>query len=477
MDRLVLGVVGVAEGDIGQLVEAQLPVGLGIGDLLMQVGALQHLVVAVMLHRDRQADLERAHPHVDARQHGAEVFAPFGHRGLRVLHLLELFCNPARPDRVVIIHQLAMLGAAGNRRSDALGRQHAALHRGVAALDPRDIDEARGAADERAAGEGQLGDRLPAALVDDAAAIGDALAALEDRRDRRMVLPALEFLVGRDIGVLVIERGDEAERDLAIGLVVEEPAAPGAALAQRPALRMDHAAGLVLGGIDIPQFLDAEAVDLRLAIGLEVVFRLHLLGQVAARTLGEERVFRVNFHPRLVIALLRAILGDAHVLRYHAGNRTLLVEQHFCSGEAGEDHHAQALGLFAQPARQIAQRTGVIAVIAHEGGKKEFGQVGLAGFGQHPVVVLGHRGFRHRAVHVAPFGQQFVQCPGVDHGARQDVRTDFAALLEHHDLEVLVDLLQPDCRCQAGDAAADDDDVAGHRFAFAHDSLFSSRNL
>ena len=41
MDRLVLGVVGVAEGDIGQLVEAQLPVGLGIGDLLMQVGALQ----------------------------------------------------------------------------------------------------------------------------------------------------------------------------------------------------------------------------------------------------------------------------------------------------------------------------------------------------------------------------------------------------------------------------------------------------
>ena len=292
-----------------------------------------------------------------------------------------------------------------------------------------------------------------------------------------MVLPALEFLIGRHIGILVIERGDEAERDLAIGLVVEEPAAPGAALAQRPALRVDDAARLVLGGIDIPQFLDAEPVDLRLAIGLEVVLRLHLLGEIAARTLGEERVFRVDLHPRLVIVLVRTVLGDAHVLRHYAGNRALLVEQHFGGGEAGEDHHAQALGLFAQPARQIAKRTGVIAVIAHEGRQEEFGQVRLAGCRQHPVVVLGHRGFRHRAVHVAPFGQQFVERARIDHRARQHVRTDFAALFEHHDLEVLVDLLQPDCCRQAGDAAADDDDVAGHRFAFAHDSLFSSRNL
>ena len=64
---LAIAAAQIAEGDIGQLVEAQLPVGLGIGDFLVQVGALQHFVVAMMLHRDRQADLERAHPHVDAR--------------------------------------------------------------------------------------------------------------------------------------------------------------------------------------------------------------------------------------------------------------------------------------------------------------------------------------------------------------------------------------------------------------------------
>ena len=443
----------------------------------MEVRTLQHFVVAMVLHRDRQADLERAHPHVDACQHGSEIFAPLGHRGLRVLYLLQLFGDPARPDRIIVIHQLAVLGTAGNRRGDAFCRQHAAFHCGVAALDPRHIDEARGATDQRTAGEGQLGDRLPATLVDDAAAIGHALAAFEDGRDRRVVLPALEFLVGRDVRVLIIERSHETERDLAVGLVVKEAPTPGAGLAQRPALRVDHAARLVLGRVDVPEFLDAEPVDLRLAIGLEVVLRLHLLGQIAARTLGEERVLGVDFHARLEIALLRTVLGDAHVLRHHAGDRALLVEQHLCRREAGEDHYAKTLGLFTQPAGEIAERAGVIAVIAHEGGQQEFGQVRLAGCRQHPVVVLGHRGFCHRAIHVAPLGEQFIERTRIDHRPRKDMRADFAAFFEHDDLEVLVDLLQPDRGCQACHATADDDDIAGHRFAFAHVSLFSSRNL
>ena len=148
-----------------------------------------------------------------------------------------------------------------------------------------------------------------------------------------------------------------------------------------------------------------------------------------------------------------------------------------CRGEAGEDHYAKTLGLFTQPASEIAERAGVIAVIAHEGGQQEFGQVRLAGCRQHPVVVLGHGGFCHRAIHVAPLGEQFIERTRSDHRPRKDMRADFAAFFEHDDLEVLVDLLQPDRGCQACHATADDDDIAGHRFAFAHVSLFSSRNL
>ena len=74
----------------------------------------------------------------------------------------------------------------------------------------------------------------------------------------------------------------------------------------------------------------------------------------------------------------------------------------------------------------------------------------------------------HRAVLVAPVGQQFVERPGIDHRARKDMRADFRSLLEDADREVGIELLQPDRRRQAGRPAAHDHDVIGHGFPFAH---------
>src|SRR3546814_18607163 len=100
------------------------------------------------------------------------------------------------------------------------------LHRGVTALDPRHVDEARRAPDQRAARECQLGHALPAAFVDRARAIGHALAAFEILADSRVLLPALEFVEGRDIRIAVIERGDEPQRNLPVRLMVGEAPAP-----------------------------------------------------------------------------------------------------------------------------------------------------------------------------------------------------------------------------------------------------------
>jgi hypothetical protein len=63
-------------------------------------------------------------------------------------------------------------------------------------------------------GKSERRHRLPAALVDRPGAVGDAAAALQHFADRRMLLPALEFLERREPGVAVVERDDEAERDL-----------------------------------------------------------------------------------------------------------------------------------------------------------------------------------------------------------------------------------------------------------------------
>ena len=112
--------------------------------------------------------------------------------------------------RRLVARQHVTAAVRGNRGEGGLGGEHARFHRRVAALDPRHVDEARRAADQRAAREGELRHRLPAALVDRPRAIGDALAALEELADRRMLLPALEFLERREVRVAVVERDDEA---------------------------------------------------------------------------------------------------------------------------------------------------------------------------------------------------------------------------------------------------------------------------
>jgi hypothetical protein len=50
-------------------------------------------------------------------------------------------------------------------------------------------------------GKSSFGHRLPAALVDRARAIGDALAAFQIFADFRVLLPALEFLEREQVGV------------------------------------------------------------------------------------------------------------------------------------------------------------------------------------------------------------------------------------------------------------------------------------
>src|SRR3546814_17604455 len=70
--------------------------------------------------------------------------------------------------------------------------------------------------------------------------------------------------------------------------MIEESAAVGVRV-ERPALRVDHPPRRVAGGVDVPQFLDPKAIDLRLAIGVERELRLQHLGQMAAHALGKER--------------------------------------------------------------------------------------------------------------------------------------------------------------------------------------------
>ena len=93
-------------------------------------------------------------------------------------------------------------------------------------LDLGDVHEPGAAAGEAAAGEGQLGDALEAALVQRAGAVTYPRPPLEGGRDGRVRLVLLEGLEGVQVGVVVVQPDDEAHRhQVVVRQVVQERAA------------------------------------------------------------------------------------------------------------------------------------------------------------------------------------------------------------------------------------------------------------
>ncbi len=66
----------------------------------------------------------------------------------------------------------------------------------------------------------------------------------------------------------------------------------------------------------------------------------------------------------------------------------------------------------------------------------------------------------------APAGQKTVDADGIDHRAREDVRTDFRAFFQNDDRELGLHLLQADRGGETRRTRANDHNVEFHRFAF-----------
>ena len=183
--------------------------------------------------------------------------------------------------------------------------------------------------------------------------------------------------------------------------------------------------------------------------------------------------------PRVKESLWLAVPGDAHVAGRDAAHRAVVVVEHFGRGKARIDFDAERLRLRRQPAADIAERADIAVMIVHQRRHREVRQPDRAGR-RHPVeaVVLDLRLQRTIGV-LAPVRNQLVERDRIDHRARQDMRADLGTLLHHDDVEIGIELLQPDRRGQAGRPGADDHDVEFHGFArrkffCAHD-LISAR--
>ena len=110
--------------------------------------------------------------------------------------------------------------------------------------------------------------------------------------------------------ITVVERQDQAEIYLVVGRVVEKSTALRV-LIQRPPQCVHDEPCIVLVRIDLPDFLEADAVVLRIRLGPEVEFVHELLTEVAMASLRENSVLAQQFVARLVAWLALPAFADA----------------------------------------------------------------------------------------------------------------------------------------------------------------------
>ena len=232
---------------------------------------------------------------------------------------------------------------------------------------------------------------------------------------------------------------------------------------------MDHQALLVLRGIELPELLDAEPEGLGVDALAQAEVGHQLLRQGAAAALAEEGVLAVQLHAGLEAVLGLTVAADAHGAGGDPLDSSVVVKQHLGRGKARIDFGAQGLGLFRQPAADVAQRNDVVALVVHlprhgpdRHGKRAF-------FGQHQEFLGADRAVQRGAL-VLPVRDQLVQRPGFEHRTREDMRADLGALFQDADADFPsgfgAQLAQADRRGQTRRSGADDHHVVFHRLSF-----------
>ena len=177
---------------------------------------------------------------------------------------------------------------------------------------------------------------------------------------------------------------------------------------------MNDSASRVLLRRNVPQFLETNAINLRLAILIKCKLRLQQLRKMAAHTFCEKGIFGMQFHARHIIRLMAAIAGNTHIASSDAPHRTIFIVEYLRRREARKDFNAEIFRLTGQPAAQIAKRSGVSALVVHETRSDEMRHVEFTGLGQYPVLVILYWSIGKRTAHVTPVWQQLVQRPRVN---------------------------------------------------------------
>jgi len=118
-------------------------------------------------------------------------------------------------------------------------------------------------------------------------------------------------------------------------------------------------------GLDFPDFFEAEAVGLGLAVPSKVELLNDLLRKRAVAAFSEEGDAGVEFHAALERGLGLSVSSYPHIVGGDPFNGTIVLIQYFTTCEAWVDFHTDLLRPFRQPLGELIETYDVIAVIVH----------------------------------------------------------------------------------------------------------------
>src|SRR5438067_2026154 len=162
-----------------------------------------------------------------------------------------------------------------------------------------------------------------------------------------MRLERLHRVVGVEARVFVVESHDKTERDDVVPAAINPRAAIFVA-GQWPARGIDHFSGSDASGRQLPKFLHADAVCLRIAVLIESKSSYELLGQRSARPFGENRDLGSKVVTRLKVRFRLILLIQSLVVGTNTDHAVVLNDK-FRSGKSGEDGDAGLLDFFSKP--------------------------------------------------------------------------------------------------------------------------------
>eukprot|EP01033_Poteriospumella_lacustris_P004048 gene4047-gene4446 len=267
-----------------------------------------------------------------------------------------------------------------------------------------------------------------------------------------MRLPALEFLIRIQVGVLVVQTDNHTHQD-EVGLhVIQKCAAVDITdrrRLQRPSKSvLNQTRGQIFFG-NFPDFLDTDTIRLNVLALAQVELLDKVLRARASTSLCENSMTSMKLNTANKAILNFVAFGDTSI-------------EHLVGREPRVDFNTKLFGLGGKPSSELRQRNDVVSFIVQLLGHQTLRNFQMGVLGEPEEAIMGNSSLDRGAL-LSPVRNKLVQRSRFENISRQNMSTNFGGLLDNTNTEVNAflssQLLHTNGSTQPSRAATHSDDI------------------